>query len=570
MPFSSPHTWFRGGVLTLLVGLLASGCMTPERAVRESDRVGTAIGTRSLQAVTGTTNSLDLVRPSDRLRARLMLGQGLPGRVPTNGTAVVTPQTLPPRLTLAQALAVGARNDNRYQSLKEAVFAAALDLDLEQHAFENTFEGLLGGGIRGEDPDTSEATTHLEGAAGIGFKRTFVNGASIAGRIGLDVVRLLTGDRDSALGLVGDASMTVPLLRGSGRVINREALTQAERDLLYAVHDFVSYRQDYAVEAAAGYYGVLESIQQLSALRDNQKRLTEGYDRAVMMYEAGRLPQIQVDQTRQDLLRNGEQLVRGQQGLDTEYDRLKGILGLPPDAAIEVDMRELEALQQTMAASMAGRGAVAAPPWPEHEAVLLALTNRHDLIVIRARYEDALRGVAVAADGLRPDLGLTVAGQYDTRRDTGVDAEDTVRRSYSAIIDSSLPWERTAERNAYRRALLALDAAGRAIEAAEDTAKASVRAGLRSLEAAASSYTIQREAVEVAERRVRSTDLFLQAGRAEARDLLEAQDALLTARNALVSAIVRYHLAGLELRRDLAVLDVTEEGFWREPDAAQL
>ena len=117
----------------------------------------------------------------------------------------------------------------------------------------------------------------------------------------------------------------------------------------------------------------------------------------------------------------------------------------------------------------------------------------------------------------------------------------------------------------YRAAALAVDSARRALETAEDSARSAVRTGLRDLASAWSSFVIQAEALRVAERRVRSTDLFQQAGRASTRDVLEAESALLNARNALVSAVVKYRLSGLSLRRDLSALELSEEGLWREP-----
>jgi len=74
---------------------------------------------------------------------------------------------------------------------------------------------------------------------------------------------------------------------------------------------------------------------------------------------------------------------------------------------------------------------------------------------------------------------------------------------------------------------------------------------------------------EVARRRVDSTDLFLQAGRAQIRDLLEAQESLISAQNALTAALVAYRVTELELQRDMGVLHVDANGLWQEyqPDA---
>ncbi len=63
---------------------------------------------------------------------------------------------------------------------------------------------------------------------------------------------------------------------------------------------------------------------------------------------------------------------------------------------------------------------------------------------------------------------------------------------------------------------------------------------------------------------MRSISLFMEAGRAETRDLLEAQDALLAAQNNLTSAGVNYRIAELEIQRDMGVITVTDTGLWKE------
>jgi outer membrane protein TolC len=193
----------------------------------------------------------------------------------------------------------------------------------------------------------------------------------------------------------------------------------------------------------------------------------------------------------------------------------------------------------------------------------LALTNRHDLILTRYRLQDAERALAIAADALRPDLNLGGSIRAGQDRKRGSKTGDET--DYTLTLDAGLPWERTAERNAYRAAHLSVDSARRALETAEDAARNAVRAGLRDIHSAWSSFVIQVEALRVAERRVKSSDLFQQAGRASTRDVLEAGSALLSARNALVSAVVNYRLADLSLRRDLSALELSEEGLWREP-----
>jgi outer membrane protein TolC len=134
----------------------------------------------------------------------------------------------------------------------------------------------------------------------------------------------------------------------------------------------------------------------------------------------------------------------------------------------------------------------------------------------------------------------------------------------SALLSLDLPFERTAERNAYRESFIALERAVREVQILEDQIKLSVRNTLRNLLELRENIKIQAQSVSVAEKRVKSVNMFIEAGRAEIRDLLEAQDALLSAQNGLTAAIVNYRIAELELQRDMGVLKVDEKGLWQE------
>jgi outer membrane protein TolC len=78
------------------------------------------------------------------------------------------------------------------------------------------------------------------------------------------------------------------------------------------------------------------------------------------------------------------------------------------------------------------------------------------------------------------------------------------------------------------------------------------------------SLQIQTRAVVVAEERVKSTALFFKAGRAQLRDLLDSEEALITAKNELTSAAVAYRVAELEFQRDTGLLQVDAKGLWQE------
>jgi outer membrane protein TolC len=102
------------------------------------------------------------------------------------------------------------------------------------------------------------------------------------------------------------------------------------------------------------------------------------------------------------------------------------------------------------------------------------------------------------------------------------------------------------------------------VQEKEDQIKLELRIELRRLIEARENYKIQTQAVELARRRVKSSELFLQAGRAQTRDVLEAQDSFVSTQNALTEALVDYRISELELQRDMGVLTVDAKGHWNK------
>jgi outer membrane protein TolC len=93
--------------------------------------------------------------------------------------------------------------------------------------------------------------------------------------------------------------------------------------------------------------------------------------------------------------------------------------------------------------------------------------------------------------------------------------------------------------------------------------KLQVRQAYRQLEEAAERYRIQRNNLELAEKRVESTTLLLEAGRLTTRDVLESQDALLEAQNNVTDALVAHSIAKLNFFQDVGILQVRPDGMWR-------
>ncbi len=621
----------------LLTALVFAGALpncTPEAFRRSADRVAYQIIEQKQAEALGRAEAFSVETPAQTLRRRLLLEQHLPVSDPGSfGRADIQPITQWPdadylqrpeepvatsqstsratalKLSLDDVLQIAAAESREYQAQKESVFVAALQLDLERNEFRLTWSGVLTALFQSNLQQTvvldDEGRTDLQTVSGLEYggstelTQRLRNGLSATGAIGLDLVTLLTQRQFFSRGVFADVTATLPLMRGAGEFVVSEPLTQAERNVIYSIYQFERFKQAFAVDVASEYLSVLQQQDSVRNAEDNYRNLIASTRRARRLADAGRLPEIQVDQSRQDELRARQRWVGAQEQYQRQLDGFKTTLGLPVDARIELDRAEFDTLtrrahnilQLSAPASAASASAPASRPGEAADApvellppgqgaagpyelaadaaVQLALQQRLDLRVAIGRVLDSQRVVAVAADQLRADVTLLGSGSAGARRTLGsVGENDAILRpdegSYSALLTIDLPFERTAERNTYRISLLDFEQSLRDVQELEDQIKLAVRTRLSQLLEARESIQIQAQAVEVARRRVDSTNLFLEAGRAEIRDVLEAQEALVSAQNALTAALIDYRVSELSLQRDLGVLEVNEKGLWRE------
>jgi outer membrane protein TolC len=450
-------------------------------------------------------------------------------------------------LRLEDCLAIAAENSREYQDRREALYLAALDLTLERYGFAVQYGAGANALLVGNGEEATDFTT----GADLGLSKMLGTGALIVGSIGARLFRNLASadgfDAVTDLGL----SITQPLLAGSSRRIVLEPLTQAERDVIYAVRDYEIFRRDFAVDVADRLYQLLQQADQLKNEEANFQSLVNLRERNEAMAEAGRLTDVQVDQARQDELSSRNRLIVAQQRLAATLDGFKIFLGLPIETEVEIDPGELERLVE---AGVEEQGV------GEVDVEALALEGRLDFQTACDQRDDAERRLAVAADDLRAVLNLAGAANWSSAEGRPLDfAQEDL--AWTVGLELDLPIDRFVERNRYRSALIDLRAAERAVEELGDNIRVAVRDDLRELETTIESYQIQLNAVTLAERRVESATLNLEAGRVSTRDLLEAQDDLLTAQNAATGALIDFYLARLALYRDLELLEVGDEGI---------
>jgi len=445
-------------------------------------------------------------------------------------------------LDLAEAYRLAALASREYRNRREDAYLAALAYTGARHKFESQFAlGLITGLQR--EPGVTTATATPTGSV----NRAFEAGGSFALKLATDFLQTFGND---PLGTARDlftADLLIPIGRGAGTLVARENLTQAERDVVYALRAFARYQQELAVSVTSGFYRVLESRDTLENEEASYKSLELVHERAKMFGAggAGRQPDFAVDQARQNVLLADERRTRARLDFEQALDDYKRELGIPTRVRMTVHEGALEALRQ--------RGLVA-PAIDLPRAVDAGLARRLDLANARDQADDAVRKAAVAQDALGAGVDLRLGASLLGAPDRPIDVRGATA-SGSVGLGFDLPIERTAERNAWRAAQIQADRAQRSLEGLEDQVTADVRTAWRTILAAEKSFQIQQEGVRVAERRVESAKLSLQAGKAEIRDVLDAELALVSAKNGLTAALVSHAVARLDLDRDSGLLD---------------
>jgi outer membrane protein TolC len=107
-------------------------------------------------------------------------------------------------------------------------------------------------------------------------------------------------------------------------------------------------------------------------------------------------------------------------------------------------------------------------------------------------------------------------------------------------------------------------------ELAVDQVRLQIANDARDLEQARRNYENAELSVRLGERRVEEQTLRAELGRGTTRDLLDAQDDLLAARNLRTDALVSHTIARLRFWRDMGILYLKPTGEWEELEASVL
>ena len=447
-------------------------------------------------------------------------------------------------LGLRETLDLALKGNRGYQTRLEDLYLTALGLTGTRHAFSPRLSAVLSYFFA----TANDAPADHDASLGLGLDKILPWGGTLS--LSAD-----TGFADDDLAGPGtfdtglSIQLTQPLLRGAGHEVSHEALTQAERGMIYEIRDFELFREDFSIEVAERFYGLVAGQQSIRNQKENLERATFDRRKAEAFFDVGRVNELEVLRARRQELSSQNDLLEAEEGYREQIDRFRIFLGLPEEEVIDVLDEPPVFVPVT---------------YDVDSAVQVALANRLDVLTERQRLEDSERALRIAKNGLLPDLDFTAQAGLSSLPDGTFSDQELDQGTVSAGITFGLPVDRVLERNAYRSAMVQHDRAERGFEEFLDSVVIEVRAKIRELVRREESVRIQRELIRDQERNQRIAALQFERGEVSNREVVETEQALLEARNSLIREQVDYEIARLRLLRDLGILFIDEQGMWKE------
>lgn len=472
-------------------------------------------------------------------------------------------------VTLPQAIELALLNSREYKTSEEGVYLSALALTLDRFAFSpqffltnDTFYDHQGSRLAG-----GETVDNLSTGSLFGVSKLLPIGTQLLADFANSTVWMFAGPNDTLSVSTIDLSLVQPLLRGGGKKVTLEPLTQAERDTLYDLRAFARFRKEFYVSIAAGQQvtvaggagiagldltvrgqarpvGYLQLLQQAQRLRNQEKDVAARTRQLELFQEflkGGEVSGLQVDQVEDALQNSRSNRIVLQQNYHDLLDQFRIQLGLPTDLRLDPDQGLLAPFDRVFGGldtwlqlkdrRLADLDAII-EKLPKLETIALddrdlgqideeqglavvtdlALSDRLDLMNSRARVVDAWRQIDVTANALRGIVNFSAEAHLGTP--PGLAQPLRFRADSSAYqlgFQFEAPLNRLAERNTYRASLIGYQRARRNLLQQEDQIKFQVRQNLRALRRLARDYEIQRRSLLLAARQLDSSQEALLA-----------------------------------------------------------
>ena len=247
------------------------------------------------------------------------------------------------KLRMEDAYRLALLHSREYQTENENLFLSALNVSEQRFGFESRLFLPSATGFT-----SSGNTTRLTNNESLSLRKVGIAGSSLLVSFANDLVWTFPGSVSPTVGTIFSWSFSQPFLRGAGRDVVLEDLTQSERRFLAAIRSLERYRREFFLAITTEGNSYLNLLQRQQAIRIREANVAT--QRSVVaqfkaLVEAGRINNQQLQFTQSSLYRAQEGLLRLKNQYQFSVDSYKVDLGLPPDLEVVIDDNMLDQFQ---------------------------------------------------------------------------------------------------------------------------------------------------------------------------------------------------------------------------------
>lgn len=461
-------------------------------------------------------------------------------------------------VTLPGAIDFAVHRNRTYLGRKERVYLSALALTETRQQFGPIADA--GGGATLRETQVHNRvndfvrTSSLTSGGDFGLDYLMKTGARLALDLSTDFTRFFTGGVRNLSDSRAAVSLTQPLLRGAGVLVAAEPLRQDERDVLYEIRDFTQYRKTFVVDVARQYLRAIQAREQVRNRFIAYNASLNSLERDRALADAALRSQSQLKQIEQGGIAYERQWITAIRSYEEALDDLKISLGLPVTEKIVLDSDEMKKLE------------VIDPKGTVEQMMETALITRLDIFNQRDRVYDTERRVKIAHQSTLPTVNALAGYNIGTPTggsETGIGINHRQRQLFGGL-DIDLNLNTLPERNDLRAAQISEQATRRSLDLAEEELRSTIRTDWRALQVARRQYDLAVKGLELSQKRLEIEEALMAEGQGTARDIVESQDRLITARDLVISTLIDHNLARLQLWTDMGVLFIRKDARWAD------
>jgi hypothetical protein len=341
------------------------------------------------------------------------------------------------RLRMEDAYRLALLHSREYQARNEELYLSALDVSKERFEFESQL--FL-------PTRTSFSSSSISMGETLSLRKAGIAGSSFLVSLANDLVWTFPGSVSPSIGTLFSWSFSQPLLRGAGRDVVLEHLTQAERSFLDAIRSLERYRREFYLTITTdggSYLSILQTQQQIRIQEANVATQRSVVAQFQALVEAGRINNQQLQFTQSSLYRAQETLLRRKNTNQNQIDAYKMRLGLPPDLDVVIEDQMLDQFQLIDVEMTDRQNRITRLQEETGNTILSLLDLRQD----RAEELGIVVGAAeFNASGFRVEVPPVAAMTSSPRLVEGLQQVlshiDAAEQIYREIVETSLPQAR--------------------------------------------------------------------------------------------------------------------------------